>query len=176
MDIYIPLIVAGLGIVSSIVSYFFGKKTAIDKARIDRGFTLAEEIAVIFQEVNELEKTLCTVYDMNFGDRSFEEAWDTLERLRGTYNQQFNQIRELSETREQLNEKLKPARVYLRKSVIDDIQKYIDLSLFRYNTDGGIMTDTFEREFFRNLVSDEKRRERSSLEKRIKTKLSKLIR
>jgi hypothetical protein len=60
--------------------------------------------------------------------------------------------------------------------VIDDIQKYIDLSLFRYNTDGGIMTDTFEREFFRNLVSDEKRRERSSLEKRIKTKLSKLIR
>ena len=176
MDIYIPLIVAGLGIVSSIASYFFGKKAAIDKARIERGSTLAEEIAVNFQEVNELENTLCTVYDMNFGDRSFEEAWDTLERLRGTYNQQFNQIRELSEAREQLNVKLKPARVYLRKSVIDDIQKYIDISLFRYDTDGGIMTDTFEREFLRNLVSDENRSGRSRLGQRIITKLSKLIR
>jgi hypothetical protein len=176
MDIYIPLIVAVLGIVSSIVSYFFGKKAAIDQARIDRGFKLAEEIAVIFQEVNELERTLCTVYDMNFTDQSFEEAWYILDRLRGTYNQQFSQIIELSEAREQLNNKLKPARVYLRKSVIEDIQKYIDLSLFRYDTDGGIMTNTFEREFLRNLVSDEKRRERSNLEIKIRKKLSKLIR
>lgn len=180
MEIYIPLIIALIGIVTAIVtaivSYYLGKKATIDNKRIDRGFTIAEEIAVLFQEVSELEKSLCTVYDMNFSDRSFDEAWAVLEKLRVLYNQQFNQIKELSNLRESLNGKLKSARLYLRNSVLDDIQVFLDLSLFRYDTDGGVMFNTFEREFMRNLVSEDNRIARTDLAVKIINDLPKLVR
>jgi hypothetical protein len=153
-----------------------GRRATIDKNRIDRGFEVAEDIAVTFQKVVEQENTLCTFFDMNFEGREFEDAWATLDMRRASYQQQFDQIRTLSTTRGELNEKLKPGRVYLRKSVIDDIQKYIDLSLFRYDTDGGIMVDTFDQEFLRNLVSEENRATRERLYRKIERNLSKLIR
>ena len=175
MDSLVPLVVAVIGVIGLVVSYHLGKRATVDKNRIDRGFAIAEDIAVVFQQVNELENKLCTFFDMNFERLPFEDAWTSLETHRGVYTQQFDQVRELSVARERLNQRLKPARVYLRSSVVDNIQEYIDLSLFRYDTDGGVMTDTFEQEFLRNLVSVANRSRRAKLYGRIRKNLSRLV-
>jgi len=163
------------GIVVSIVGYMLGRRAKIDEKRIERAFAEAENVAVLFQDIHDLEKTLSVFYEMNFADRPVEEAVDVLERLNASYQQQHEEIRTLSEKRHGLNGALRAARVYLKPDITSDIQEYLDIGLFRYATDGGIMTNTYTLEFFRNLIEPTNRERRVRLADRIFRRLHKLV-
>jgi len=173
-DIFLTGIIAAL---SSFVSYIFGKRAKVNEIVLNKGFPVAEEIAVLFQNIVERDLRYYDFYAENFGHyKTLEEAIaDAFEKLPSLYEKEYERINIHRKQMEELNNKLKIARLYLKPRVINNIQKYIDLGLFSYLTDGGIFHDTFYIEFFRNITNQTIYMERRRLSKKIQNYLNQMI-
>jgi len=98
---------------------------------------------------------------------SLEEATNFFEEHKSEYSEQIKKVHSLSDKRYALTEKVRQARLYLPPKILNDIKEYTDIGLFSYQTDGGILVNTYFREFFRNLYEHANQEKRSNLSKRI---------
>lgn len=165
-----------IGIIGMFITYHLGKKAKTDDIRIKRGYELAEQIAVLFQDIHEIYITLDQLVTRNFGHVDFSDAIESFHRYSSLYEQDRDRISSLMEKRVQLAALIKSARVYLSPDLLDKLQAYIQRGEFVYTTDGGIFTDTYIEDFFRNLRDSSNRSRREQLYKEVLSSLHKPVR
>jgi hypothetical protein len=177
-----PAVIAiAVPLVTAAVGYYFGRRAKIDEARIAKAFEVGEEVGRLFLRVSGIEAYLHQFFEINFSKPSgglsltLEETIDILERREAQYGEQYAALKELGEKRSELIDALSRSHLYLDHKTVARIEEYLDLGEFRFTTDGGIMTNTWLLEFFRNLMDPAKAAKRGKLYKSIRRRFQRLV-
>ena len=160
-------ITAILGAISAILTYRLGRRAKVDDEKLKKVFELAEEIARLFQDITELYEILYEFYKGNF--MYIDDVETAIKRYfekPGFYDDERERIERLGEKKSQLNDKLKIARLYLDKDVVDAMQKYLEMGRFHYTHVGlGSFLNTYYVEFFKNVLDEKTYTERKKIRK-----------
>lgn len=177
MEILVPVVIALVGIVSTIISYRLGKQGKIDEIVLKEGYPIANQVSILFQKISEDDQYYFDFYhnDSFQNIKDIEEFSAYFENLPGNFSEEYQRIDNLLKAREELKDQLKKARLYLNYAVIEDIQSYLKLDQFWYRTTAYTDHNNFYEAFFSNIIDEKKHRRREKISLRVIKKLRKLI-
>jgi hypothetical protein len=172
----LPTIVTAVsGLVVAILTYLLGRKSEVARARMEKGWPLAEIIAIRFIEVHGLESDLRRWFQGNFGHlTNSDEGADFFDEHRDSlYADDAARIESLNQKRRDLAEAIKQARIYLNPADLDRIEEYLSIGDFKWTTAPPFFTE-YTRKFFKNLLDEGNKQRRDRLHAKIKRRLNKI--
>jgi hypothetical protein len=167
-------ITAASGLFIAVLTYRLGRKTEINKARLEKGWPLAQKIAVTMIELNQIETRLARSFQRNFANLTVDEGAAYFDRERdGLYKEEAGEIDQLVQKRRELAAASREARIYLNPDDLDRIEQYLAVGDFNWNTAPPFFS-SFTAEFFRNLLDRKNIGRRARLFRRIKRRLNRI--
>jgi len=164
-------------LIKSWINYLIGKRTKIDDIKLKEVPSIAKRVSVLFQNVMDDDQYYFNFYHSDAFKyiKNIEDFSRHFENQRGSFYGEYHRIDELIKTREKLKVQLKTARLYLNYDIIEDIQTYLKLDQFWYETTAYTDNNTFYLEFFRNISDDKNHAMRGKISHRVLKKLGRLI-
>jgi len=165
-------------IITGFLGYLLGKQKKIDELQLQQAFPKAEEISTLMQEVYHEDMSFIDIWESNFGHlENFQQGINYFQE-RNIYQPDRDRIIALSEKRQELREKIRSSRVYLNAKTLNLIEDYLKINEFTFSYDGmgGILYTGYWREFFNNILDDDRIQKRKRLYQKIKKRLNKIYR
>lgn len=154
----------GLGALFSLyVSYKLGKRGKVDDLFIKRRHDLVERLSVALQDDFETREVLRSEYESNFGHVDEFKAMEVFNRYDDLYQGMRNNIQRCAELLASLRQLRREVAIYVKPKVAQLVEQYIACNQFTFDTDGGLLINTYAEEFFRNLLDESKHARRETL-------------
>ena len=163
-------------IIIGFLGYLLGKQKKIDELRLQQAFPRAEEISTLIQEVYHEDMSFIDIWKSNFGHlENFQQGINYFQG-RNIYQSFRERVNALSEKRQKLREKTRSSRLYLNAKVLNLIEDYLKIDEFTFSDDGmgGILFTNYWREFFNNILDNDRIQKRKRLYQKIKKRLNKV--
>lgn len=157
------------------ISYYYGRKKAVDEIRLKKGFEIAEQIAVSIQAIHEDYVKVTKNYQLNFSETKNVDVAAQKMLDSDLYQADIKYIDELWDKREKLSNLVKSGRLYLDAKTLELIESYLSKCSFSWQDDGGLISNTYLNEFLRNLTDSDTAKIRNHTYKKILPRLKKLV-
>ncbi len=178
IPVTIGFIAACIGFITAmsvaISSYLLGKRTEVNKIKLNKSYKLAEKIAKHVEKVERSYLYFEAFWKENYGHVSFDKGITNFNSKPTLFDEQYKSIQALSNDRHKLGVCLLGAWLYIPQDAVELVQDYIAVGNFSWKDDAAGLFDDYNERFFENLLHPKNKKEREKAYLKVKKRFSKL--